>query len=79
MKGVRQRALLIPDLESLGDVRCLETQSDVFALHQKEVCSYILLVKIGMTRQPEPRVYRLSQWLYQTLRHPDASIGDDST
>lgn len=40
--GVRQRGLLIPDLESLVNVRRLETQSDVFALHQKEVCSYIL-------------------------------------
>lgn len=38
--GVRQRALLIPDLESLGDVRRLETQSDVFALHQKESLVY---------------------------------------
>ena len=40
--GVRQRGLLIPDLECSVDVRRLETQSDVFALHQKEVCPYIL-------------------------------------
>ncbi len=38
MLGVRQRALLMQDLESLRDARRLETQSDVFALHQEEVC-----------------------------------------
>jgi len=48
--GVRQRALLMHDLEGLRDVRCLETQqSDVFALHQEEVCSCILWIKIGIT------------------------------
>jgi len=39
--GVRQRALLMHDLEGLRDVRCLETQqSDVFALHQEESLVY---------------------------------------
>ncbi|KAI9465522.1 hypothetical protein BJY52DRAFT_587734 [Lactarius psammicola] len=38
--GVRQRALLMQDLESLRDARCLETQSDVFALHQEESLVY---------------------------------------
>jgi len=38
--GVRQRALLVPDLESLGDIRHLETHSDVFALHQEENLVY---------------------------------------
>ncbi|KAI0004549.1 hypothetical protein BJV74DRAFT_881139 [Russula compacta] len=38
--GVRQRALLIQDIESLSDTRCLETQSDVFALHQEECLVY---------------------------------------
>jgi hypothetical protein len=35
--GVRKRALLMQDMESLTDARRLETHSDVFALHQEEV------------------------------------------
>src|SRR5712671_238090 len=35
--GVRRRALLIQDVESLTDAWRLETHSDVFALHQEEV------------------------------------------
>ncbi|KAH8998613.1 hypothetical protein EDB92DRAFT_1836182 [Lactarius akahatsu] len=38
--GVRQHALLMQDLESLRDARRLETQSDVFALHQEESLVY---------------------------------------
>ncbi|KAH9065448.1 WD40-repeat-containing domain protein [Lactarius vividus] len=38
--GVRQHALLMQDLESLRDARRLETQSDVFALHQEEGLVY---------------------------------------
>ncbi|KAH9980307.1 WD40-repeat-containing domain protein [Lactifluus volemus] len=38
--GVRQRALLIQDVENLGDIGRLETQSDVFALHQEENLVY---------------------------------------
>ncbi|KAH9080574.1 hypothetical protein EDB83DRAFT_995340 [Lactarius deliciosus] len=40
MPGVRQHALLMQDLESLRDARRLETQSDVFALHQEESLVY---------------------------------------
>jgi hypothetical protein len=36
--GVRKRALLMQDVESLTDAWRLETHSDVFALHQEEVC-----------------------------------------
>jgi DDB1- and CUL4-associated factor 4 len=43
--GVRQRALLIQDVENLGDIGRLETQSDVFALHQEEVHRLFHLVK----------------------------------
>ncbi len=43
MLGVRQRALLMQDLECSRDAwRRLETQSDVFALHQEEVGPCIL-------------------------------------
>ena len=35
--GVRKRALLMQDVESLIDAWRLETGSDVFALHQEEV------------------------------------------
>jgi len=35
--GVRKRALLMQDVESLTAARSLETESDVFALHQEEV------------------------------------------
>jgi hypothetical protein len=35
--GVRKRALLMQDIERLTDAWRLETQSDVFALHQEEV------------------------------------------
>ncbi|KAI9443186.1 hypothetical protein H4582DRAFT_1166474 [Lactarius indigo] len=38
--GVRQHALLMQDLESLRDAQRLETQSDVFALHQEESLVY---------------------------------------
>lgn len=38
--GVRQRALLIQDVESLADAWRLETHSDVFALHQEENLVY---------------------------------------
>ncbi|KAI0251976.1 hypothetical protein BJV78DRAFT_382540 [Lactifluus subvellereus] len=38
--GVRQRALLMQDVESLGDVWRLDTQSDVFAVHQEENLVY---------------------------------------
>ncbi|KAH9049945.1 hypothetical protein EDB84DRAFT_846641 [Lactarius hengduanensis] len=38
--GVRQHALLMQDLESLRGARRLETQSDVFALHQEESLVY---------------------------------------
>lgn len=38
--GVRQRALLMQDLENLRDPLRLETQSDVFALHQEENLVY---------------------------------------
>ena len=41
--GVRKRALLMQDIESLTDARRLETHSDVFALHQEEVGHPILL------------------------------------
>jgi WD repeat-containing protein 21A len=38
--GVRQHALFIEHLESMRDTRRLETQSDVFALHQEESLVY---------------------------------------
>ncbi|KAF8501025.1 quinon protein alcohol dehydrogenase-like superfamily, partial [Russula emetica] len=38
--GVRKRALLMQDIESLTDAWRLETHSDVFALHQEECLVY---------------------------------------
>jgi len=38
--GVRKRALLMQDVESLTDAWRLETHSDVFALHQEECLVY---------------------------------------
>lgn len=49
---MRQRALLMEDLENIRYARRLETQSDVFALHQEEVCPYILWTKIVITSLP---------------------------
>lgn len=43
--GVRKRALLMQDVESLTDAWRLETGSDVFALHQEEVGPYIIVNK----------------------------------
>jgi hypothetical protein len=41
--GVRKRALLMQDVESLTDAWRLETHSDVFALHQEEVCPFTIV------------------------------------
>lgn len=41
--GVRKRALLMQDVESLTNAWRLETQSDVFALHQEEVGPSIIM------------------------------------
>jgi len=38
--GARKRAVLIQDVENLDDARRLETQSDVFAVHQEECLVY---------------------------------------
>ncbi|KAI0304451.1 hypothetical protein B0F90DRAFT_1815779 [Multifurca ochricompacta] len=38
--GVRQRALFVQDIERVSDVRRIETQSDVFAVHQEENLVY---------------------------------------